>query len=192
MKCIRCNKFMFDSVKLADGRLCMKCFRDLGFDKSMKFAFDTVPFDQIKDGADSYFEYCRERDNTPEEDEAFFGFADYGQERELNATDEEKQIYNYLLEVIKENGYETDLVRFVRRSSNYVSASIDGIDLARFKFTKRAKWILFPSTGYEKVALESPEDVKDLTIMILDGYSRAMFYSGHFDQDEYDQIEHLE
>lgn len=114
-------------------------------------------------------------------------FGHYGETRDVDATDEENQIYDNLLDVLKENGCETDLIQLVRRSSNYISAAIDEMDVARFKSTKRAKWILFPSTGYDKVKLESPDDVKRIPEMILDSYNRAMFYSGHYTLDEFDK-----
>ena len=65
-------------------------------------------------------------------------FANYGQEREVNATDEELKIF----EVLKET---TGLdLRLTRKSDSYVTAMYNDWDLARFKFTPRAKWIAFP------------------------------------------------
>ena len=161
MRCIRCNKLMFDSVKLANGKLCMKCFFELGFDKIMKSSFETVPFEQIKDGAKAYFDYCRNRDQLgedvedgDEQDAPFVVFSDYGSKRELDATAEEVRIHHIIHQITK-----ADDLNFIRRSNNYVSAAIGPTDVARFKFTKKAKWIQLPYVLDDKVKLEKPDDV---------------------------------
>lgn len=183
-KCLRCGKtLLFKGVKLADGRLCYKCFEELGFDKGMREYSWTNSYEDIKDGYQAYIEkkYLSDEPAT-KETVAMSGlqFAHYGEERDVDATEEEQAIFDHLISILDENGCETDLIRLVRRSSNYISASIDETDVARFKYTKRAKWILFPSTGNDKVQLEST-DLQDLTEMIMDSYNRAMLYSGHRD-----------
>ena len=83
-------------------------------------------------------------------------FSNYGQDRTVNATDKEIEIF----ELIKETaGLEGILL--VRRSDSYVTATYKEWDLARFKFTERAKWIAFPAveTGPTKHRINSPEDV---------------------------------
>jgi hypothetical protein len=159
---------MFDSVKLADGKLCMKCFLALGFDKCMRSAFDTVPFDRIKDGADSYFEYCRSLNNIKEDPEPSFSFSNYGQERDTNETDPEAEIFDIIKKATKE-----EHLRFVRKSNNYVSAAIGPTDVARFKFTKRAKWILLPYLDNEKHPLQEPIDVYAMASDLVKAVDKA-------------------
>lgn len=167
---------MLNSVKLADGGICMKCFLELGFDKCMRVSFDTVPFEQIKDGSDAYFEYCRNRDRAyqdiedqeEDEDEASFGFSNYGQERELNATAEEVRIQHIICQCTNAEDLE-----FVRRSDNYITAAIGPTDVARFKFTKRAKWIQLPYVLDDKVKLEKPDDV----FYLKDDLSKAVSFA---------------
>lgn len=65
--------------------------------------------------------------------------SNYGQERDVNATDEELKIFETLKEATGRD------LRLVRRSDSYVTAALGEWDLARFKFTKRAKWIVFPT-----------------------------------------------
>lgn len=180
MKCIRCKKLMFDSVKLADGKLCMKCFRDLGFDKVMRSAFETVPFEQIKNGAEAYFEYCRNRDKRFEEDveddeqdEPSFGFADYGSDRELNATAEEVKIHHIICQLTKAEDLD-----FVRRSNNYVSVAIGQTDVARFKFTERAKWIQLPYVLGDKVKITEPGDIRELKDDLIKAVETARNING--------------
>ena len=83
--------------------------------------------------------------------------SDYGQERERIATESELEIF----EIVKEISNRDDL-RLVRKSNNYVSAILRGWDLARFKYSPRAKWINFPviDVGSVKRRIETPEDVR--------------------------------
>ncbi len=67
-------------------------------------------------------------------------FANYGQERGLDATDGEFEIFEKLKDMTS-----LDSLRMVRRSDSYVTAVYKGWDLARFKYTARAKWIAFPT-----------------------------------------------
>ena len=83
-------------------------------------------------------------------------FADYGQLKELDCTDEEMIIYDILRSVTGADDLEC-----VRRTDKYVSAAIGETDVARFKFTARAKWIRFPYVG-DKMKLASPADVESL------------------------------
>lgn len=66
-------------------------------------------------------------------------FSNYGQDREINATDEEIKIFEALREATGRD------MRLVRRSDSYVTAVLGDWDLARIKYTSRAKWISFPT-----------------------------------------------
>lgn len=82
-------------------------------------------------------------------------FANYGQARTVDATPEELRIFELISETVPAD------VELVRRSDSYVTAAVGDWDLARFKFTSRAKWILFPviESSKEKHKIEAPEDV---------------------------------
>ena len=82
-------------------------------------------------------------------------FADYGQSRDINATDGELAIFKMLLEMT-----EADL-KPDRKSDSYLTAMLGEWDLARFKYTDRAKWIMFPcvESGSRKHRIQSPSDV---------------------------------
>ena len=82
-------------------------------------------------------------------------FANYGQTRDVNATPEELRIYELIADLVDAE------VELVRRSDSYVTAAVGDWDLARFKFTNRAKWILFPilERSNEKHKVGQPEDV---------------------------------
>ena len=84
-------------------------------------------------------------------------FANYGQERGINATDEEIKIFEILKDMTG-----IDKLRMVRKSDSYVTAGYRGWDLARFKYTPRAKWIAFPSVeaGPPKHRIEIPDGVR--------------------------------
>lgn len=85
-------------------------------------------------------------------------FSNYGQERPVDCTDEEAQIFEALREYVHGAGIDPELLRFVRKSDNYVSAVLNDWDLARFKYTARAKWIAFPTVevGPPKHRIEDP------------------------------------
>ena len=42
------------------------------------------------------------------------------------------------------------------------TAAIGMTDVVRFKYTPRAKWVLFPYVYDDKIRIESPEDVYDM------------------------------
>lgn len=83
-------------------------------------------------------------------------FANYGQERERIATEVELEIF----QIIKSLSGRDEL-EFVRKSDNYVTAIYKGWDLARFKYTNRAKWVSFPvvEVGNKKNRIEEPVEV---------------------------------
>ena len=89
-------------------------------------------------------------------------FTNYGQERELNATEEEKKIFDILCEMTGEP------LELVRKSNDYVSACLGRCDLARLKFTKRAKWVMFPYAEAKQVKhqIMIPEDVTEFVGLI--------------------------
>lgn len=93
--------------------------------------------------------------------------ANYGQSRDVDATPEELRIYELINDSV-----DTD-VQFVRRSDSYVTAAVGDWDLARFKFTSRAKWILFPivERPKEKHKIESPVDVLKYTEILNESLS---------------------
>lgn len=64
-------------------------------------------------------------------------FAHYGEEREINATEQEKAIADHIAALCPAS-------RFVRVSDDYVSMKVVNTDICRFKYTERAKWIMFP------------------------------------------------
>ena len=99
---------------------------------------------------------------------------DYGQERERIATESELEIY----EIIKEITGRDDL-RLVRKSNDYVSALLGEWDLARFKYTPRAKWIVFPviDLGSSKRRISAPEDVREFEEDLNDSIAHILKYS---------------
>ena len=97
-------------------------------------------------------------------------FANYGQERERIATESELEIFNILCSLL-----DTDELQLVRKSDNYVTAAIGPFDLARFKYTNRAKWISFPLVppGSEKYRFDDVEDVRNMDELIRKAYDNV-------------------
>lgn len=91
-------------------------------------------------------------------------FTDYGQMRDVNATDEEIRIFELIREA---TGRDIELVR---RSDSYVTAVLGEWDLARFKYTQRAKWVSFPAVeaGAPKHKITAPDDAVSFADLIAE------------------------
>lgn len=91
-------------------------------------------------------------------------FSHYGELREVNATDEERKMFEILQEMVEEK------LELVRKSDSYVTAAIHDWDIARFKYTPRAKWIAFPTieVGYPKHRILAPDDIKGFSELIAE------------------------
>lgn len=102
-------------------------------------------------------------------------FTHYGEVRDLNATDEEKEIFLAICEIVSEAGQDPKLIEFCRKSDSYVTASIGPHDIARFKFTPRAKWVQLPYSADErgKRPIESPVDVRQWSQLVMAHYHLA-------------------
>ncbi len=102
-------------------------------------------------------------------------FANYGQQREVNATDGEKEIFRLIKEILADEGIDTSKFGLIRKSDNYVTAALlledpGQLDLARIKFSDRAKWIW---TSYDgKVKIHDPEDVREYADAFLNDYQQ--------------------
>lgn len=105
-------------------------------------------------------------------------FQNYGQERNLDATPEETEIFEIIKRIT-----EADDLQFVRKSDNYVTAAVGPYDVARFKFISRAKWIMFPpiEIGSTKHRIKSTKEV--------DGFQNELMKSlEHARKNAYRQI----
>lgn len=91
--------------------------------------------------------------------------ANHGQDRDVNATDEEIKMF----EALQAATDRADL-RLVRRSDSYVTAALGDWDLARFKYTPRAKWVAFPTVevGPPKHRITHPEEAAGFADLIAD------------------------
>ncbi|MEE1246098.1 MAG: hypothetical protein UHL70_02470 [Acutalibacteraceae bacterium] len=164
-KCIKCNGSFLTrgKIKLKDAYICFKCADALGFDhKTLVLTGSLYSWDDIKDGYDAYRarKYAAEKPTVK--------IANYGQLRDINATDEESEIFDQLRTISGAND-----LKFVRRSDSYVTAAIGPTDVARFKYTARAKWIRFPYVSNDKIPLASVESVSDLHDEIIKSVETA-------------------
>lgn len=176
-KCIRCGGSFLTrrKLELADGYICVKCFRELGFDKGYDIISHIYAYDDIKDGIDAYYEKVN---GSPEPDDfpaVTISMGNYGQERDLDETDGEIEIFEIIKEMAGEPGIE-----LVRRSDNYVTAVYNEWDLARIKYSERAKWVIFPTVeaGSKKHYIEELEDVRDFADLLEKSMAHIRKYSG--------------
>lgn len=109
-------------------------------------------------------------------DEIFrVSFGNYGQERDLVCTEEERIIFRIISRICEENNLDVTPLRLTRTSDNYVSAVMDSgsdygaMDLARIKYTNRAKWIMF-GPDFKKTQISRPEDVLKMSENVVNAY----------------------
>ena len=175
-KCKRCGANVIRSVALADGVLCYKCFDELGFDKDDRKHHTTTAYNEIKDGKPEYIRRLIDKWSETDKPAEKLGlrFAHYGEERDVNPTDEEEEIFDLIRSMTNRDDLE-----LVRKSDNYVSAVLGDWDLARFKYTPRAKWIVFPvlEAGAQKHRIESPRDVSSFADLLADSIAHIVKYS---------------
>lgn len=99
----------------------------------------------------------------------------YGQNREINCTEAEQDIFHIIRSVCDDDNCDASHIELVRKSDSYVSAVMPSsqgygdMDLARFKYTDRAKWIKI-APDFEKIPLNSTEDVAKMSEFICNGY----------------------
>ena len=173
-KCVRCGGSFLTrfKIKLKDAYICRQCTLELGFDKDFYLRSSLYSWDDIKDGKDAYIQKQRKKevlDNIKTQ----FRIAHYGEKRELDCTDEEREIFDIISENIDRS------VQLVRKSDSYVTILCGEWDLVRLKFTERAKWILFPAVDRSdaKIYIDSPEDVLQYLDKINDSIACAEKYS---------------
>ena len=101
--------------------------------------------------------------------------SNYGQERDLICTEQEREIYDIIRSICDDVNLESDYIKLIRRSDNYVSVAMPSskgygdMDLARVKFTNRAKWIQL-APEFEKVKINTPEDVAEMAESVRNAY----------------------
>lgn len=173
MKCSVCGKNLGMFTKyatLSDGGVCLKCFVELGFDKNDIDKYEEYSCSTIKGGY-SYFKTLQEQAHSIANG---LQFAHYGEERTVNATDEEEQMFRIVCAMVDGHGWSPDQVRLVRKSDSYVAAAIGDYDIARFKFTDRAKWILFPYSQEKapKNYIQLPDDIEQYDYLLIKALNR--------------------
>lgn len=100
-------------------------------------------------------------------------FGNYGQERDLICTEEERVMFDWVSE-----HFPDDDLRLVRVSDNYVSVKRGDWDIVRLKFTNRAKWLMFPSieSGTNKFPIDEPREIEDFFASVLESIETAKKY----------------
>ena len=175
-KCIHCGKstLAHGHVKLADAVICGKCFRALGFDNHDVLTSSSYKYDEIKNGRDAYYK-LRIAKRIMANKDSYLEVQNHGQIRDLKCTDEEQQIYDRIIEVLSDAGVDISPMELVRKSDDYVSACMKSsgdygdMDIARFKYTDRAKWIK-TGDGFKKFSISAPTDVLSLSEELLYQY----------------------
>lgn len=162
MKCERCGKglgVVRRGQALSDGYICYKCLDEIGFDKKRTVTPWPLTYREV----------------IGEPDIPKVVFNHYGENRDLDCTDAEAEIFHIIRSRLDDMNYNTECLKLVRKSDSYVSAVMDSgsdygqMDLARFKFTDRAKWIKV-CPDFDKIELSDVEDVAKLSDALFAGY----------------------
>lgn len=99
--------------------------------------------------------------------------ANYGQDRERIATESELEIFDRIKSLVTCPDLE-----LVRRSDNYVTAVLGDWDVARFKYSPRAKWLMLPIVERNiKHKIGAPEDVDEYQELLLQTLEHIKKYS---------------
>lgn len=181
-KCIRCNSPFIGrrKIKLSDSYICGKCAKELGFDKGFYLYSSIYSYDDIKDGQEAYWTR-RTKERIKEEvlSSVSVTMKGPGVERELVCTEEEREVYDYIEWIASMHGVDPDELRLARVSDTYLTVKYGEWDLARFKYTNKAKWIKFTAIERSDTrhGLEAPEDVQDLGELIVRSIDHIKKYS---------------
>lgn len=94
-----------------------------------------------------------------------FMISNYGQERGVNATEKELEVFSIIVDVLNKSGHDASILELTRKASGYVTAVIRSdkygpLDICRFKYTDKASWIVLPYFGTKKIYITSPDDVR--------------------------------
>lgn len=104
-----------------------------------------------------------------------FKMAHYGEQRDLNCTEQEEEIFDIIRSVCDDENLESDNLALVRKSDSYVSIVMPSsqgygdMDVARIKFTSRAKWIKL-APDFDKITIHDPEDVAEMADSVCAAY----------------------
>lgn len=103
-------------------------------------------------------------------------FAHYGEDRDVNPTVDEFDLFGQILVIIGESGRDVDKIRLVRRSDKYLTACVYETDICRFKLTDRTKWIELPYSdqGRLKVKITHQQDIHQYAEELIKHYDLAV------------------
>ena len=102
-------------------------------------------------------------------------FAHYGENRPLNATDNELKVAELVLGMLP----PSDDYDIVRKSNDYITVIKGEWDVVRIKFTEKARWVNIPGVdkGGTKRRIENVEDVERFRDELLKSYEYILKYS---------------
>lgn len=101
-------------------------------------------------------------------DKVNFSIAGVNEYADVNATDGEQAIFEFIKSLCP-------LAEFTRKASGYVSAVYGETDIARFKFTDKAKWVTFPyMANNKKRYIEKIEDLDAFKEDIINSFDFAL------------------
>lgn len=176
MKCIHCGSRLRPLfLKIKDGRICSKCFKELGFDlRTVIYTSTLYSYDDIKDGYEAMLN--RRHKDMLLRDAIDNVSVSSGLHKELNATDNERKAYRIIKQILDDNDYDTSFLQLVRRSDSYVTIDAFGSDLCRLRFGPKAQWIVFPWISNDRHVVEDISRLPELEDFITKSYDYSNKY----------------
>ena len=170
-KCPICGKNLFLSghVKLADATICTPCFRSLGFRVLSSDLMDVRNYtlEQVKLGKEGLATHLA-KEAIIQDIMSNVTITSSVDPKQVDPNDDELEIFNAIGSILMEEDLPGKL-ELIRRSYDYVTATVGGLDLVRFKFHPSAKWLMFPCCEAKKVKhyVEEIDEVYDYEDIIL-------------------------
>lgn len=186
MKCARCGRGLLFSgkVKLYDAVICAQCFKELKFTVNDLPLLRNTKLEDALLGSHGLAEKMAKAAVLDEFTMPTIRISGAGEERDVVCTEEEREIYEDVLDaMLKNEGVEPNDVRLVRVAKNYVTIKFLDGDLMRYKYTSNAKWLCFPyvEAGQVHHEISSPEDLYDYADLLQE--EATIILGWHKDDD---------
>lgn len=172
-RCIRCGASFWThiKVKLKDGYICGKCYKELGFsDFLLK---DVHTYDEIKDGYGAYVERKNRQYWGQEAEKVGVTLPHFFQLSSVHATDMEKKIFAAIYAVLYDEGVDADAIEIASGGNGSVSLSVGGTVFITYKADEGVKWIVFENESPDKIRIAGAGRMNSLAPRIIEAYKFA-------------------
>lgn len=176
-KCINCGKSTIarGHVKLKDGAICTKCFLGFGYKLTDTARAASLTYSEVsrQESAEDLLERKAAEFDQRRSDELDLHFSNYGQARELNASEADLELYETICELLEDEDRDAGALELVRKSDDYLTIALGPTDVVRFKFTDRVKWITLPYNQVNKLRISGTRELNSIAGELVKAYDLA-------------------